>query len=101
MPLAESGMRHRPLTPMTDPNLVRVLQRQTPRKVGLRAHDRVRRGTAAIREHMEALQAAGIAIVSRRRTDASVRHGSESPAAAIAARVCGVSRLMRPSAPLR
>ena len=28
--LSESGMRHHPLTPMTDPSLVRVLQRQTP-----------------------------------------------------------------------
>ena len=27
--LSESGMRHHPLTPMTDPSLVRVLQRQT------------------------------------------------------------------------
>lgn len=33
--LNESGMQHHPLTPMTDPNLVRVLQRQTPSKVGL------------------------------------------------------------------
>ena len=33
--LSESGMRHHPLTPMTDPSLVRVLQRQTRHKVGL------------------------------------------------------------------
>ena len=33
--LSESGMRHHPLTPMTDPSLVRVLQRQTKHKVGL------------------------------------------------------------------
>lgn len=33
--LNESGMQHHPLTPMTDPNLVRVPQRQTPSKVGL------------------------------------------------------------------
>ena len=32
--LSESGMRHHPLTPMTDPSLVRVLQRQTKHKVG-------------------------------------------------------------------
>src|SRR6266545_2364508 len=36
--LSESGMRDHPLTPMTDPNLVRVLQRQTRRKVGLVDH---------------------------------------------------------------
>src|SRR6059058_5374252 len=34
VPLHESGMQNHPLTPMTDPNLVRVLQRQTQRKVG-------------------------------------------------------------------
>jgi uncharacterized protein YgbK (DUF1537 family) len=35
VPLAESPMRDHPLTPMRDSNLVRVLQRQTKRKVGL------------------------------------------------------------------
>lgn len=34
--LSESSMRNHPLTPMTDANLVRVLQRQTARPVGLR-----------------------------------------------------------------
>ncbi|HET8527635.1 MAG TPA: four-carbon acid sugar kinase family protein [Gaiellaceae bacterium] len=33
--LSESSMRDHPLTPMTDSNLVRVLQRQTRRSVGL------------------------------------------------------------------
>jgi len=33
--LSESGMRHHPLTPMTDANLVRVLQAQMQEKVGL------------------------------------------------------------------
>ncbi|NHT19486.1 four-carbon acid sugar kinase family protein, partial [Cellulomonas sp. IC4_254] len=33
--LSESSLRHHPLTPMTDPDLVRVLGRQTPRAVGL------------------------------------------------------------------
>jgi 3-dehydrotetronate 4-kinase len=33
--LSESGMRDHPLTPMRDPNLVRVLQAQCRRKVGL------------------------------------------------------------------
>ena len=32
--LSDTHMRHHPLTPMTDANLVRVLQRQTTRKVG-------------------------------------------------------------------
>lgn len=33
--LSESSLRHHPLTPMTDPDLVRVLGRQTARRVGL------------------------------------------------------------------
>src|SRR5665647_2760490 len=36
--LSESGMRDHPLTPMTDANLVRVLQAQCRRKVGLIDH---------------------------------------------------------------
>src|SRR5450830_1611485 len=36
--LNESGMQNHPLTPMTDPNLVRVLQGQSTRKVGLIDH---------------------------------------------------------------
>ena len=54
-------MRHHPLTPMTDANLVRVLQRQTARKVGLVAFDVVRRGPDAIRERFAALRADGCA----------------------------------------
>jgi uncharacterized protein YgbK (DUF1537 family) len=38
--LNESGMQNHPLTPMTDPNLVRVMQAQTRRKVGLIDHKR-------------------------------------------------------------
>ena len=45
VPLDESGMRHHPLTPMTDANLVRVLQAQMQGKVqivkGLQAGDRL------------------------------------------------------------
>jgi uncharacterized protein YgbK (DUF1537 family) len=39
--LSESSMAHHPLTPMTDANLVRVLQRQTPRRVGRLGEDGV------------------------------------------------------------
>ena len=46
--LNESGMEHHPLTPMTDANLVRVLQPQTKHKVGLVAYDVVARGAQAI-----------------------------------------------------
>lgn len=46
--LSESSMRHHPLTPMTDPDVVRVLGRQTPARVGLVPYDVVRRGPEAI-----------------------------------------------------
>lgn len=60
--LGESGMRDHPLTPMTDSNLVRVLQRQTTRKVGLIDHDVVAGGTAAILAESERLRSDGIEI---------------------------------------
>jgi uncharacterized protein YgbK (DUF1537 family) len=47
---------------MTDANLVRVLQQQTKRKVGLVAYDVVARGADAIRERFAALQAEGVQI---------------------------------------
>jgi uncharacterized protein YgbK (DUF1537 family) len=60
--LNESGMQHHPLTPMTDANLVRVLQRQTKRKVGLVAYDMVALGAAAVRERFDTLKAEGVQI---------------------------------------
>lgn len=60
--LSDSGMRHHPLTPMTDANLVRVLQAQTRRTVGLVAHDVVAQGPQAIRARFAALQAAGVQV---------------------------------------
>jgi uncharacterized protein YgbK (DUF1537 family) len=60
--LSDSGMRHHPLTPMTDANLVRVLQAQTPRKVGLVAHEVVAKGSDAIVARFDALRAEGIGI---------------------------------------
>ena len=42
--LSESPMRHHPLNPMTEPNLVRHLQAQTKRRVGLIDLHRVRSG---------------------------------------------------------
>src|SRR5437868_8389174 len=60
--LSESGMRNHPLTPMTDSNLVRVLQRQTTRKVGLISHQAVGKGSAAISARIAALQADGVEI---------------------------------------
>ncbi|MEX1108721.1 MAG: 3-oxo-tetronate kinase [Dongiaceae bacterium] len=59
--LSESPMRDHPLTPMTDANLVRVLSRQTPRRVGLIAYDDIVRGPAAIAVQLESLRQEGIA----------------------------------------
>ena len=47
--LSESGMENHPLTPMRDPNLVRVLAAQTDGTVGLVAHATVAAGAEAIR----------------------------------------------------
>jgi uncharacterized protein YgbK (DUF1537 family) len=57
--LSESGMRHHPLTPMTDPSLVRVLQRQTSHKVGLVQYNSVVQGAQAVRDAFQALRRAG------------------------------------------
>lgn len=57
--LSESPMKDHPLTPMRDANLVRVLGRQTKRKVGLVALPTVRQGASAMREAFEKLKASG------------------------------------------
>jgi 3-dehydrotetronate 4-kinase len=57
--LSDSSMRHHPLTPMTDANLVRVLGRQTPSRVGLVPQDCVARGPAQIRAAFGSLQSQG------------------------------------------
>lgn len=60
--LNESGMQNHPLTPMTDANLVRVLQAQTRRKVGLIDYATVARGAASIRERIAQLRAEGVGV---------------------------------------
>jgi 3-dehydrotetronate 4-kinase len=60
--LNESGMQNHPLTPMTDANLVRVMQAQTRRRVGLVAHDVVAKSPKAIAERFAALQAEGVSV---------------------------------------
>jgi uncharacterized protein YgbK (DUF1537 family) len=57
--LSESGMRHHPLTPMTDSNLVRVLQAQSRGKVGLIDHSVVAAGATAIARRIGELRAQG------------------------------------------
>ncbi|WP_048438978.1 3-oxo-tetronate kinase [Caenimonas sp. SL110] len=60
--LSDSGMRNHPLTPMTDANLVRVMQAQTRRRVGLVAQGTVAKGSAAIGERFKALQDDGVGV---------------------------------------
>jgi uncharacterized protein YgbK (DUF1537 family) len=57
--LSESGMRDHPLTPMRDANLRRVLERQTPHKVGLMPLEAVRRGQEAVRSEFARLRRDG------------------------------------------
>ena len=63
--LSESSMKNHPLTPMQDANLVKVLQAQCQRKVGLIDYRTVANGAAAIQARIAELRAqdVGIAIV--------------------------------------
>ena len=58
--LSDSPMRDHPLTPMTDPDLRRVLQAQTARRVGAIPLQTVREGGAAIVAELARLHALGI-----------------------------------------
>ncbi len=60
--LNESGMQNHPLTPMTDANLVRVLQAQSRRKVGLIDYKVVAQGGAAIRARIAQLRTEGVGL---------------------------------------
>jgi uncharacterized protein YgbK (DUF1537 family) len=60
--LGESGMRNHPLTPMADSNLVRVMQAQCNKKVGLLDYGVITRGADAIAERVLQLRAQGVAI---------------------------------------
>ena len=69
--LSDSGMRRHPLTPMTDANLVRVLQAQCVRRVGLLRRDELAQGLTkvhavqavqAVQAHFDELRAQGVAI---------------------------------------
>ncbi|MGW7087160.1 3-oxo-tetronate kinase [Streptomyces sp. NPDC054871] len=76
--LSESGMRHHPLTPMTDSNLVSVLGAQTARPVGLIDHTVVAAGAEAIRERVGRLREEGVgaAIVDAVSNDDLLRLGA-------------------------
>ena len=55
VPLAESGMKDHPLTPMRDSNLVRVLGAQTRRNVALVAAEVMDAGAEAIRAKLKSM----------------------------------------------
>ncbi|MDO9526166.1 MAG: four-carbon acid sugar kinase family protein [Gemmobacter sp.] len=57
--ISETEKRFDPATPMTDPDLRRVLGRQTQEAVGLVPLQTVLEGTAAVRRHIEQEDAAG------------------------------------------
>ncbi len=60
--LSESGMRDHPLTPMTDPSLVRVLSRQMRSEAGLLGVEAVEQGAPAVVAAMQALQLRGVRV---------------------------------------
>ncbi|MEV0443829.1 3-oxo-tetronate kinase [Streptomyces spectabilis] len=60
VPLAESPMRHHPVTPMTDSSLPRLLRAQTQRPVGLLRWDTVRAGAAAVRAAVDEAATRGV-----------------------------------------
>jgi len=61
LPLSESGMRHHPLTPMTDANLVRFLGKQvrTPGAVDLIPLQIIEKGPPAIEQELDRLARQG------------------------------------------
>jgi len=60
--LSESHMRHHPVNPMTDSNLVRHLQAQMRRKAGLISLASVQSGPESIRRRIASLRQEGVAV---------------------------------------
>lgn len=62
--LQESSMRHHPLTPMTDSNVLRLLQAQTATPVGSVGYSTIEAGVAAVQSRLHNLrEEAGYAVV--------------------------------------
>ncbi|KXF82429.1 3-oxo-tetronate kinase [Enterovibrio coralii] len=59
-PLNESGMRHHPVTPMTDSSVVRLMKAQSRGEVGLVNYQTISSGCAQTRSKFEELQSQGI-----------------------------------------
>lgn len=61
--LSDSPMRHHPLTPMTESNLVKVLQPQLQqRRAGLVPHSVISEGVVSVALHAAQLQASGVSM---------------------------------------
>jgi uncharacterized protein YgbK (DUF1537 family) len=60
--LSDSSLRNHPLTPMTNPNLVDLLSRQTSRPVGLAPYPVVEAGAERLKDYFDKLRAEGVAI---------------------------------------
>lgn len=58
--LSESGMRHHPVTPMTDSNLVRLMTRQAKGQAAVINAAQLDKGAEAVREQLGELKAQGI-----------------------------------------
>ncbi len=54
--LEDSEFQHDPIHPMTRSNIVEILQAQTRRRVALLTHEVVRQGSAALRQHIQAMR---------------------------------------------
>ncbi|WP_188940657.1 3-oxo-tetronate kinase [Nakamurella endophytica] len=61
--LADSSMRHHPLTPMTESSVVRLLAPQTRHRVGLVPLTTVHRGAAAVRDLLQGAAARTLFVV--------------------------------------
>ena len=59
VPLAESGMRHHPVTPMTDSSLVRLMDAQSRGTTGVVRYEAVQGGVDAVRRGLDDVRRAG------------------------------------------
>ncbi|MES1170132.1 MAG: 3-oxo-tetronate kinase [Leifsonia sp.] len=111
--LAETAMRHHPLTPMLDSNIVRVLRPQTSHEVQLMPREFMALGAASIRRRLEelggsearhvvadSLLSSDLATVAAAIPDSCLATGSAGLAAALAARMAPVRRARRSPRPL-
>ncbi|MEQ9862393.1 four-carbon acid sugar kinase family protein [Pectobacterium cacticida] len=61
--LSESGMRHHPVTPMTDSNLMRVMEQQAAGHCGLVPYAVMEQGAEAVKQRLAQLKEQGIRYV--------------------------------------